>query len=394
LWLDTAVAGTHTFKVYDGAAWRVLWNLNTASGVISFPSANYVLKTGDTLTGALLLPDGSAALPAYSFSGDTNTGLWRSGADSLALVTGGAARLTVSPTATTSTLPVVLPADPTTALHAATKQYVDSVAAATDTAAEIGFTPAGGLAAVNVQAALVELDTEKVAKAGDTMSGDLSITKATPVLSLNTSTDVDYSNRSIRSFTGTKQRWDLQFGTGTESGSNAGGDIVWNRYADDGTTILQTQVLRVQRSTGNFRFGMNVAATVKFVVSTNSAADAVVASRGIRLVNQTTLDDSSTNVEFATNATNRAEILGQKETGANNGKLVLRTYLAAVGADVLTLGSNKRATFHGDTVAIATARTPASATATGTAGEICWDSGFVYVCVAANTWRRAALASW
>lgn len=41
-----------------------------------------------------------------------------------------------------------------------------------------------------------------------------------------------------------------------------------------------------------------------------------------------------------------------------------------------------------------TARTPATAGATGAVGEMCWDSGYVYVCVAANTWKRAALATW
>jgi hypothetical protein len=38
--------------------------------------------------------------------------------------------------------------------------------------------------------------------------------------------------------------------------------------------------------------------------------------------------------------------------------------------------------------------TPASATAAGTAGTITWDSSYVYVCVAANTWKRVAIATW
>jgi hypothetical protein len=38
------------------------------------------------------------------------------------------------------------------------------------------FAPAGGIAATNVQAAIVELDTEKLAKAGDTMNGALVLT--------------------------------------------------------------------------------------------------------------------------------------------------------------------------------------------------------------------------
>lgn len=41
------------------------------------------------------------------------------------------------------------------------------------TAAQISNTPAGGVAATDVQAAINELDSEKVAKTGDTMSGDL-----------------------------------------------------------------------------------------------------------------------------------------------------------------------------------------------------------------------------
>lgn len=38
--------------------------------------------------------------------------------------------------------------------------------------------------------------------------------------------------------------------------------------------------------------------------------------------------------------------------------------------------------------------TPASAGATGTAGQVCWDANYVYVCVSANTWKRAAIATW
>lgn len=37
---------------------------------------------------------------------------------------------------------------------------------------------------------------------------------------------------------------------------------------------------------------------------------------------------------------------------------------------------------------------PASASATGVAGQVACDAGYVYVCVAPNTWRRAALAAW
>jgi hypothetical protein len=38
--------------------------------------------------------------------------------------------------------------------------------------------------------------------------------------------------------------------------------------------------------------------------------------------------------------------------------------------------------------------TPLAATSPGEAGRICWDDQYVYVCVASNTWKRAALTSW
>lgn len=43
---------------------------------------------------------------------------------------------------------------------------------------------------------------------------------------------------------------------------------------------------------------------------------------------------------------------------------------------------------------ISTPQTPASASAACTTGQMAWDSGFVYVCVATNTWKRTALATW
>lgn len=47
-----------------------------------------------------------------------------------------------------------------------------------------------------------------------------------------------------------------------------------------------------------------------------------------------------------------------------------------------------------DKIRIRSPRTPASATASGGQGEIAWDANFVYVCVAANVWRRAPLSTW
>jgi predicted heme/steroid binding protein len=49
---------------------------------------------------------------------------------------------------------------------------------------------------------------------------------------------------------------------------------------------------------------------------------------------------------------------------------------------------------YGDTLNISTAKTPASAAAAGTAGDIVWDTDFIYVCTATNTWKKTAIATW
>jgi hypothetical protein len=63
----------------------------------------------------------------------------------------------------------------------------------------------------------------------------------------------------------------------------------------------------------------------------------------------------------------------------------------AVGVDQvgnLTLGGGSR------TVTLATTNTPASSSAACSTGQLTWDSGFVYLCVALNTWKRTAITTW
>ena len=43
---------------------------------------------------------------------------------------------------------------------------------------------------------------------------------------------------------------------------------------------------------------------------------------------------------------------------------------------------------------IASPTVPASAADTGITGTVCWDSNYVYVCTATDTWKRAAIATW
>ncbi|HTY13195.1 MAG TPA: hypothetical protein VMD02_03290 [Candidatus Omnitrophota bacterium] len=47
-----------------------------------------------------------------------------------------------------------------------------------------------------------------------------------------------------------------------------------------------------------------------------------------------------------------------------------------------------------DTLILDTAKTPASSSASGSKGQIAWDANYIYICVANNTWKRAAIATW
>jgi hypothetical protein len=49
---------------------------------------------------------------------------------------------------------------------------------------------------------------------------------------------------------------------------------------------------------------------------------------------------------------------------------------------------------NSDSIRVRTAKTPASATDTGVAGQIAWDANFIYICTATDTWKRVAIATW
>jgi hypothetical protein len=47
----------------------------------------------------------------------------------------------------------------------------------------------------------------------------------------------------------------------------------------------------------------------------------------------------------------------------------------------------------GDTIRLQNPKTPASSSAACNQGDISWDANYVYVCVATNQWKRAALGT-
>jgi len=83
------------------------WWADTTTGLLKIRNAaNNAWVTLRELDGTLTLEDGTAAAPGLAFTSDLNTGLFRVGADQVAITTGGTSRLAVSTTAVSSTLPV------------------------------------------------------------------------------------------------------------------------------------------------------------------------------------------------------------------------------------------------------------------------------------------------
>ena len=85
-WADTT-AGLLKLRNAANSGWITI-------GTLADVNLGLLSLSGGTLTGALLVDDaGTAALPAIAFDGDTNTGIFRPGADQFGIATNGVERV-------------------------------------------------------------------------------------------------------------------------------------------------------------------------------------------------------------------------------------------------------------------------------------------------------------
>lgn len=252
-----------------------------------------------------------------------------------------------------------------------------------------------------------------VAVTGDTMTGRLEISAPAPALFFRYSGSGGGA-AAFQSFSNTASlRWTMSFSTSSETGANAGSDFTLNAYSDAGAflgtpiTVARGTLVISLGGVVQFNYGSAAAPALTFPFETTT---------GIYRSAANTIGFSASGVLrlsiSATALTPTVPIRGQNGTvgaPAYSFSGDTNTGIYSIGADTLGLGTNGtlRLTVGTTTIAttlpldmtadsmrLRTAKTPASAVAAGNAGDICWDSGFVYVCVAANTWKRAALATW
>jgi predicted RecA/RadA family phage recombinase len=97
-------------------------------------------------------------------------------------------------------------------------------------------------------------------------------------------------------------------------------------------------------------------------------------------------------------------LIGVAVTAADNPSATVQVRLNGAGGatDVPAAFSDLTAAINadgdGDAVVanhlIVPSDAPAAANSTGKAGTIAWENGFLYVCVATDTWQRVAIATW
>lgn len=105
--------------------------------------------------------------------------------------------------------------------------------------------------------------------------------------------------------------------------------------------------------------------------------------------------------DIATAIGTKANLTGASFTGVvtsnsdvniDSGKFFVDVSASNVGIGTTT--PTEKLDINGDSIRLRTAQTPASASATGSQGQIAWDANYIYVCVATDTWKRVAISTW
>jgi len=162
----------------------------------------------------------------------------------------------------------------------------------------------------------------------------------------------------------------------------------------NGTVAAPSVSFASDQDTGLYRIGAN-----NIGVAANGAKVLDIATAGLSIDGVLSL---------VKNAAYASTIEGAQTVAATGNSFLFKNSGATT---LLTLAYDATATFAGavtvtgaatfagaatiaGTVIHTLSATPATSTATGTVGTISWDSGYIYICTSANTWKRVAIGSW
>jgi len=111
--------------------------------------------------------------------------------------------------------------------------------------------------------------------------------------------------------------------------------------------------------------------------------------RGVVTIGEhiTVSNTSVISIAEANNSQHGVMVVGTNLSVANGVVSLANT----IGTDITFANGITR--FTGNVIVTSTAA-PANSTANGTAGQVTFDTDYIYYCVANNTWKRAALGTW
>jgi hypothetical protein len=107
--------------------------------------------------------------------------------------------------------------------------------------------------------------------------------------------------------------------------------------------------------------------------------------------------NSSVIFEERFQAASASPLIGRYEIRVNRGDQILPMFVlkgdkAGFGGNIGDPVADIETT--GSTLKFKTPRTISTVSDSGTVGEICWDSNYIYVCVGSNSWKRTPISTW
>ena len=157
---------------------------------------------------------------------------------------------------------------------------------------------------------------------------------------------------------------------------------------------------------GNFQANVNNYAFF-YIVNANTGTQA---SADLTMYNDSWLGDQDKWIDLGIDGSNYSNT-NWTVAGPNDGYLYTGNSSIAIGSNTAniylfaggTLAANRKAIIAANGVNITSnltinsvftaPQTTKTGTSAGNPGEICWDASYIYVCTAANTWKRAALST-
>lgn len=98
----STIDNTSVINALNGGRWLINYNVHIQENSTVHIDGSQISAVGD-----LSVSNGTAAAPSITFESDSDTGIYRVGANDVGFTTGGTLRVDISTTAVTSTLPIV-----------------------------------------------------------------------------------------------------------------------------------------------------------------------------------------------------------------------------------------------------------------------------------------------